>query len=80
MVENWNRDIAGPPDVAFFNVRHAGQQGIDINVGQLIRSAFELLCVEMQQTLVERHDLPFRVHIPGRWVDAPPEAEVMVTG
>lgn len=69
-VEDWNHDIARPPDVAFFNVRHAGQQGIDINVGQLIRSAFELLYVEMQQTLVERHDLPFRVHIPGRWVDA----------
>jgi DNA-binding LacI/PurR family transcriptional regulator len=78
-VEEWNRSIARPPAVAFFNVLRAEQQGIDINVGQLIRSAFELLCVEMQQTLVERHDLPFRVHIPGRWVDAG-EAEVMATG
>jgi len=67
-VEEWNRDLTRPPDVAFFNVRRAGQQGIDINAGQLLRTAFELLCVEMQQTLVERHDLPFRVHIPGIWV------------
>lgn len=74
-IEDWNRDLAHPPEVAFINVRHAGQQGIDINVGQLIRSAFELLYVEMQQTLVERHDLPFRVHIPGRWVDAVPAVE-----
>lgn len=69
-VEDWNRAIDQPPDLAILNVRRAGQQGIDINVCQLIRSAFELLCVEMQQTLAERHNLPFRVHIPGRWVDA----------
>ena len=69
-IEDWNLSITRPPDVAFFNVRRAGQQGIDINTGQLIRSAFELLYMEMQHTLVERHDLPFRVHIPGRWVDA----------
>ena len=75
-VEDWNCDIDRSPDVAFFNVRRAGQQGIDVNVGQLIRSAFELLYVEMQQTLVERHDLPFRIHIPGRWVDAFPAVEV----
>lgn len=68
-IEEWNRDVVHSPEVAFINVRHAGQQGIDIHVGQLIRSAFELLYVEMQQTLVERHDLPFRIHIPGCWVD-----------
>lgn len=67
-IENWNSTLDQAPDVALFNIRHPGQQGIDINVGQLIRSAFELLYVEMQQTLVERHDLPFRIHIPGRWV------------
>lgn len=69
-VEEWNRGLDPPPDVAFFNVRRPGQQGIDIKLDQLLRSAFELLYVEMQQTLVERHDLPFRIHIPGRWVDA----------
>ena len=68
-IQDWNQHLAGPPDVAFFNVRHAGQQGIDINVGPLIRSAFELLYMEMQQSLVEHHNLPFRVHIPGRWVE-----------
>lgn len=68
-VEAWNRSVSKPPDLAFFNVRSAGQKGIDINLKQLIRSAFELLYMEMQHTLVERHDLPFRVHIPGRWVN-----------
>jgi len=67
-VEEWNRSLDPAPDVAFFNVRSPGQQGIDINLDQLLRSAFELLYVEMQQTLVERHDLPFRIHIPGQWV------------
>jgi DNA-binding LacI/PurR family transcriptional regulator len=69
-IEDWNRGLKHPPDVAYFNVRRPGQQGVDINIDQLLRSAFELLYVEMQQTLVERHDLPFRIHIPGRWVDA----------
>ncbi|MFU8892705.1 MAG: LacI family DNA-binding transcriptional regulator [Luteolibacter sp.] len=68
-IDGWNRELTDPPEVAFFNVRAPGQQGIDLNLPQLIRSAFELLYVEMQQTLVERHDLPFRIHIPGRWVD-----------
>lgn len=74
-VAQWNRDLTRPPEVAFINVRHARQQGIDINTGQLLRSAFELLCVEMQQTLIETHNLPFRVHIPGKWVDAQPLAQ-----
>ena len=69
-IEEWNRDISEPPDIALFNVRAPGQQGIDVNVMQLLRSAFELLYVEMQQTLVEHHDLPFRIHIPGKWVAA----------
>lgn len=69
-VEKWNRDLTPAPEVAFINVSRPGHQGIDINLAQLIRSAFELLYVEMQQTLVERHALPFRVHIPGKWVDA----------
>ncbi len=69
-IDDWNRDLPNPPDVAFFNVRAPDRQGIDVNLPQLIRSAFELLYVEMQQTLVERHDLPFRIHIPGRWIDA----------
>ncbi len=69
-IDEWNREVPHAPEVACLNVRRPGQQGIDINLGQLIRSAFELLYVEMQQTLVERHDLPFRVHIPGRWVDS----------
>ncbi len=67
-IESWNHRLSASPEVALFNVREPGQQGIDCNVGQLIRSAFELLYVEMQQTLVEHHDLPFRIHIPGRWV------------
>jgi LacI family transcriptional regulator len=67
-IDSWNHGLTSPPEVALFNVREPGQQGIDLNVVQLIRSAFELLYVEMQQTLVEHHDLPFRIHIPGRWV------------
>lgn len=68
-VEEWNRHLESPPDLAVFHAHKPGQQGIDLNVDQLLRSAFELLCVEMQHALIERQELPFRLHIPGRWVD-----------
>lgn len=67
-IEHWNRGIDQPPAVALWNVSRSGKQGIDINVDKLLRSAFELLYVEMQQSLVAHHDLPFRIHIPGKWV------------
>ncbi|MFZ9936433.1 MAG: LacI family DNA-binding transcriptional regulator [Luteolibacter sp.] len=75
-VEEWNRHLEDPPDLAVFHAHKPGQQGIDLNVDQLLRSAFELLCVEMQHALIERQDLPFRLHIPGRWVDGSQSCEV----
>ena len=69
-IEDWNRGSERAPEVAFCRVRDAGQQGVDINLGQLIRSAFEVLYLEMQQSLAARQELPFRIHIPGCWVDA----------
>ncbi len=35
----------------------------------MAETAVELLLMEMQRSLVDRAALPFRVHIPGRWVD-----------
>jgi len=75
-IEDWNRGLERAPEVAFFRVRDAGQQGVDINVEQLIRSAFEVLYLEMQQSLAGHQELPFRIHIPGRWVDSFEPAEV----
>lgn len=58
------------PEIALFNVMDSGMQGIDLNLPQMARSAVELLNLEMQRSLVKEQALPFRVHIPGRWVDA----------
>ena len=69
-IEDWNRGLERAPEVALFRVRDAGQQGIDLNLGQMIRSAFEVLYIEMQQSLAGHQELPFRIHIPGRWVDS----------
>lgn len=69
-LEEWNRRLRAAPAVAYFNVRRKGQQGIDLNLGQMGETAIELLLMEMQRSLVNRRELPFRVHIPGRWVEA----------
>lgn len=66
----WNAELECPPEVALFNVRSKGQQGIDLNLDQMAETAVELLLMEMQLSLVNRNGTPFRVHIPGRWVDA----------
>lgn len=69
-VPEWNAELARPPEPAIFNVRSRGQQGIDLNLDQMAETALELLLMEMQLSLVNRNATPFRVHIPGRWVDA----------
>ncbi len=58
------------PEVALLNAQGAGGQGIDLNLPQMARTAVELLILEMQQSLAREKSLPFRVHIPGRWVEA----------
>lgn len=68
-LERWCAELAGAPEVAFFNVQHPGQMGININLQQLTRSALELLWMEMQHALAGRLDQPFRLHVAGSWVD-----------
>lgn len=68
-VEDWNRELPHPPDLAFLRVCRPGQQGIDLNVDQLLSSAIQLLYMEMQHSLIEQQNMPFRLHIPGQWVD-----------
>ncbi len=64
-----NARLKNPPALALFNVReHGGLQGIDLNLPQMAETALELLLLEMQRSLIDRTGLPFRVHIPGRWV------------
>lgn len=67
-VLDWNRGLKHPPDIAMFNVRSPGEQGIDLNLPQMAETAVELLLLEMRQTLIHQKSLPFRVHIPGTWV------------
>lgn len=67
---DWNRSLKAPPEVATFNVRGKKGQGIDLRLDQMAETAVELLLLEMQRSLVHRAALPFRVLIPGRWVDA----------
>ncbi len=67
---DWNRALKRPPEVATFNVRGRNSQGIDLRLDQMAETAVELLLLEMQRSLVHRTALPFRVLIPGRWVDA----------
>jgi DNA-binding LacI/PurR family transcriptional regulator len=69
-IEAW-RDPEGPsPEIALFNVNRTGQQGVDLNIRQLARTAMEVLFLEMQRSLSQEQGLPFRIHIPGNWVEA----------
>lgn len=61
--------VVAAPEVALFHVMDTGMQGIDLNLRQMARTAVELLQLEMQRSLVKEQALPFRVHIPGRWVE-----------
>lgn len=67
-VADWAREAGIDCDVAILNVSRPGQQGIDLNLPQMAQTAVELLYLEMQRSLHQHHGLPFRVHIPGRWV------------
>ncbi len=65
----WSRTLKPAPRVAIMNVGKTGESGIDLNLRQTARTAIELLLLEMQRSLVAESALPFRIHIPGRWVD-----------
>jgi len=69
-VADWTREAGEGCEIAVFNVQRPDLQGIDLNLPQMARTAMELLYLEMQRSLQREHDLPFRVHIPGRWVEA----------
>ena len=70
-VQDWAKALEPVPQVGLFNVSDPSQSGIDLNLRQLARSAIELLLLEMRQSLlVGPEQLPLRVVIPGRWVDA----------
>ncbi|WP_322608883.1 LacI family DNA-binding transcriptional regulator [Pontiella agarivorans] len=68
-VEKWNQELATPAEVAIFNVNHPAQQGIDINLPQMAETAIELLLIEMQRSQLAHTKHPYRIHIPGKWVD-----------
>ncbi|MGA0367953.1 MAG: LacI family DNA-binding transcriptional regulator [Kiritimatiellia bacterium] len=69
-VDPLHRELGLQIPVALFNVRHSDRMGIDLNLGQMSETAMELLVLEMQRSLVREQSLPFRVHIPGRWVES----------
>ncbi len=68
-LETWHTKKGPKPEIAMFNVDRPGQQGIDLNLPQMAETAVELMTLEMQRSLVRERSLPFRVHIPGRWVE-----------
>ena len=56
--------------VAHLNASGKCLPGIDLNLPQMARTGVELLALEMLRSLQHEQGPPFRVHIPGRWVDA----------
>jgi DNA-binding LacI/PurR family transcriptional regulator len=68
-VEKWNKALKNRPEVAIFNVTDPAQQGIDINLTQMAETAIELLLIEIQRSQLARTKNPYRIHIPGIWVD-----------
>lgn len=68
-LESWHDPRCRTPSIAQFNVDQPGVQGIDLNLPQMAQTAMELLVLEMQRSLIHERALPFRVHIPGIWVE-----------
>ena len=69
-IHEWNQELENPPEVAMVSVRNISQQGIDLNLPHMAEIAVELLYVDMQNSLTNRKGPPFRIHVPGKWVDA----------
>lgn len=70
-ISQWASRLAPKPQIALFDTGDTGSSGIDINMPQIAKSALELLLLEMRRSLTtDSERLPFRVVIPGRWVDA----------
>ncbi|MCC5845344.1 MAG: LacI family DNA-binding transcriptional regulator [Verrucomicrobia bacterium] len=69
-VPAWAPAGRNSPETALFNVAGSGRQGIDLNLQQMGQTAMELLYLELQRSLINARSLPFRVHIPGKWVEA----------
>lgn len=68
-VEKWNKALENPPEIAIFNVNDPAQQGIDINLTQMAETAIELLLIEIQRSQLAHTKHPYRIHIPGIWID-----------
>lgn len=69
-IYEWNQELKNPPEVAMVNVRNPHHQGIDLNLPHMAEIAVELLYMDMQNSLTNRTSPPFRIHVPGKWVDA----------
>ncbi|MDF3130761.1 LacI family DNA-binding transcriptional regulator [Kiritimatiellaeota bacterium B1221] len=69
-ITDWHDPREPLPEIAQFDVRAPEEQGIDLNLPQMAKTAMELLYMEMQRSLITEQALPFRVHIPGNWVNA----------
>ena len=74
-VEKWNTSLENPPEVAIFNVNDPAQQGIDINLTQMAETAVELLLIEIQRSQLAHTKHPYRIHIPGHWVERQTQAD-----
>jgi LacI family transcriptional regulator len=74
-IHEWNMELKKPPEVAMLNVQPGEVQGVDLNLPHMAEIAVELLYMDMQNSLTQRKSPPFRIHVPGVWVDASTSAE-----
>jgi len=55
--------------VAEMNPETPDTPGVDLNMEQMTDSVVDLLTMEMQRSLYSPARTPYRLHIPGRWVE-----------
>ncbi|MGC9450190.1 MAG: LacI family DNA-binding transcriptional regulator [Oceanipulchritudo sp.] len=68
-VLDWNRQLPSPIPVALLSATEPGDTGINVNPEEAANAAFELLLMEMHQSLTATRHLNLRIHVPGIWVD-----------
>lgn len=80
-VVSWAATLPRPIPSALLDAQLPGDFGINPNADLAARSAVEMLVMEMQKSLVSQIRMPFRLHIPGRWLDrVTPKVSKILTG
>jgi len=67
-VLDWTARMRPRPVIAWLSTPQADGLGVDPNPELMARTAIEILLIEMQRALSDEEGVPFRIHVPGRWV------------